>query len=240
MTITYRAVKGANLTPTEVDDNFHDLDDRVTEMEEDPPVGVGVSNITADGFVFYVHLTDSTILGPFEMPKVRWNFRGEWTPSTAYYEADVVTRGREGFYAVMFNHVSDTSFDEDAMNDSDEMVYDQILGPFNQAAPVDTITDAEFSPVLNDMNTYFRMLLSCEVTIPSNASIPFDIGTEIHFRQCTLAQPVNFIPEEVGVTINYRDGYDSVTDGKGAVVTFKKIGTDEWDAFGAFALEGST
>ena len=34
MTIIYRDEKGANLTPSEVDENFHDLDDRVLFFAE--------------------------------------------------------------------------------------------------------------------------------------------------------------------------------------------------------------
>lgn len=238
--IILRSVKGANLTPTEVDANFMDLDGRVTNMEENPPVGVGVGNITVDGSLFYVHLTDATILGPFEMPKIRWNFRRAWTPSTAYFENDIVTRGRDGVFAVMYNHVSAEEFDSAATNESDEFLYDHILGPFTLAAPVQTLSESNFAPTLDDVNTYFRMLTTSEVTIPTNDSVPYEIGAELYFRQCNLAAPVNFVPEEVTVTINYRDGYDSITDGKGAVVTFKKVDTDEWDAFGAFALMSSS
>lgn len=239
MAIILRSEKGSNLTPTEVDNNFEELDDRVTAIEDDPPVGVGVGNITVEGSLFYVHLTDATILGPFDMPKVRFNFRRAWTPATAYFENDVVTRGRDGFFAVLYNHVSAAEFDPEETNESDEFIYDHILGPFSNAAPVEEIEDETFVPALGAANTYHRVEVECVVTIPTNISVPFEISTEMHFRQNTSGA-VSFIPEDETVIINYREGYDSVTDGQGSVVTFKKVATNEWDAFGAFALLSSS
>lgn len=234
MAFTLRRDKGSNLTPDEVDDNWDEADTRLTAIEDDPPVGVGVGNITVEGSLFYVHLTDATILGPFDMPKVRFNFRRAWTPATAYFENDVVTRGRDGFFAVLYNHVSASEFDPEETNESDEFIYDHILGPFSNAAPVDEISAAEFVPTLDSANTYFRVEVECVVTIPTNISVEFEISTEMHFR--AGEGDVSFIPEDGTVIINYRDGYDSITDGTGSVVTFKKVATNEWDAFGAFAL----
>lgn len=68
MTIVYRSVKGSNLTADEVDGNFHDLDDRVTELETNPPVANGVANVIVEGSVWYVVLDDATELGPFQIP----------------------------------------------------------------------------------------------------------------------------------------------------------------------------
>lgn len=235
MAIILRREKGSNLTPDEADDNLEELDDRVQDLEDNPPVGVGVGNITVEGSLFYVHLTDATILGPFPMPKVKWNFRRAWQPDTAYYENDVVTRGRDGFFAVMYNHVSASTFDSEATNESDEYIYDHVLGPFSIAAPVSNITADTFVPVLGSANVYFRVANECVVTIPTNISVEFEIGTEMYFRAGS-SEPVSFIPEDETVTINYREGYDSVIDGQGGVVHLKKVDTNEWDAFGAFAL----
>ncbi|RWO90942.1 hypothetical protein [Mesorhizobium sp.] len=73
MTITYRSVKGSNLTATEVDDNFHDLDDRMTELEDNPPEPVNISNITVVGTQMTIYLEDATVFGPFTLPQA--NFR---------------------------------------------------------------------------------------------------------------------------------------------------------------------
>lgn len=73
MTITYRSVKGSNLTATEVDNNFHDVDDRITEIEENPPQATGISNITVVGTQMTIYLEDATELGPYTLPQA--NFR---------------------------------------------------------------------------------------------------------------------------------------------------------------------
>ncbi|RWQ35538.1 MAG: hypothetical protein EOS20_18710, partial [Mesorhizobium sp.] len=73
MTITYRSVKGSNLTATEVDDNFHDVDDRITELEDNPPEPVNISNITVVGTQMTIYLEDATEFGPFTLPQA--NFR---------------------------------------------------------------------------------------------------------------------------------------------------------------------
>lgn len=73
MTITYRSVKGANLDATEVDNNFHDVDDRITELEDNPPAATGISNITVNGTQMTIYLADATVLGPYTLPQA--NFR---------------------------------------------------------------------------------------------------------------------------------------------------------------------
>ncbi|TGQ69510.1 hypothetical protein EN829_015080 [Mesorhizobium sp. M00.F.Ca.ET.186.01.1.1] len=73
MAIILRSVKGSNLTPAEVDGNFTDLDGRVTEIEDNPPAAVGISNITVDGTQMTIYLEDATVLGPYTLPQ--GNFR---------------------------------------------------------------------------------------------------------------------------------------------------------------------
>ncbi|AZV21485.1 hypothetical protein [Mesorhizobium sp. M7A.F.Ce.TU.012.03.2.1] len=73
MTIIYRSVKGSNLTATEVDNNFHDVDDRIQAMEDSPPEPVNISNITVTGTQMTIYLEDATVFGPFTLPQA--NFR---------------------------------------------------------------------------------------------------------------------------------------------------------------------
>jgi hypothetical protein len=47
--IVYRATKGSNLTPAEVDGNFHDVDDRLIDLETAPPGITFPSLISTDG-----------------------------------------------------------------------------------------------------------------------------------------------------------------------------------------------
>ncbi|RWC29854.1 MAG: hypothetical protein EOS70_23485 [Mesorhizobium sp.] len=73
MTITYRSVKASNLTAAEIDDNFHDLDDRIQAIEDNPPEPVNISNIIVVGTQMTIVLEDATEFGPFTLPQA--NFR---------------------------------------------------------------------------------------------------------------------------------------------------------------------
>ena len=81
-------------------------------------------------------------------------------------------------------------------------------------------------------------MAGCTVTIPDNADVAFEINTEMHFRQCAVA-PV-FIESSTSVIINGISGFANNTDIEGAVITVKKVGTDEWDVFGRLEAVTST
>ncbi|MEY9829824.1 hypothetical protein ABIA25_001639 [Sinorhizobium fredii] len=182
MPIIYRtagawgAGKGSNLTPTEVDENFHDLDERVDALETDPPSPVEISNITQAGNTITVHMSDGSTFGPFTLPRP-------------------VQRPTE---------------------------------TLNVSASTLTPTDAQTM-------FYFRCshAVGCAVTIPNNSAEPFLVDAEIHFRQ-TGAGPITFAGA-AGVTLNVPDGFLAETAVQGAVVTAKKVATNEWDLFGLLA-----
>ncbi|TPI13879.1 hypothetical protein [Mesorhizobium sp. B4-1-1] len=69
MAPTYRRVKGSNLTPDEVDDNFEGLDVRVTAIEDAPVVGVPPSNWTVAGTQWTIYYPDGLTFGPFTLPQ---------------------------------------------------------------------------------------------------------------------------------------------------------------------------
>ncbi|RVD13020.1 MAG: hypothetical protein EOS73_26285 [Mesorhizobium sp.] len=73
MTIIYRSVKGSNLDATEVDNNFHDVDDRIQAIEDNPPEPLNISNMTVVGTQWTIYLEDATVFGPFTLPQA--NFR---------------------------------------------------------------------------------------------------------------------------------------------------------------------
>jgi len=63
------AGKGSNLTPAEVDENFHDLDGRVTEIEDNPPSPNQIADITQDGNQITIVMDDASTFGPFTLPR---------------------------------------------------------------------------------------------------------------------------------------------------------------------------
>jgi hypothetical protein len=67
------------------------------------------------------------------------------------------------------------------------------------------------------------------VTIPAFADVSIPVNSEISFRQ--NGDPVKFQIGS-GVILNYPQDASPITAEIGAVVTLKKVGTDEWDLFG--------
>jgi hypothetical protein len=116
MAIIYRtagpwgAGKGANLVPGEVDGNFYDVNRRLLTVEGEMPLLISIAFFSVSGSSFYIHMTNGTIQGPYQLPQQAWNFRGPWIASTSYYVNDVVT-GNGGVYMVLMNHISGPVFD---------------------------------------------------------------------------------------------------------------------------------
>lgn len=79
MTITFRtagpwgAGQGYNLTNVQVDFNFWDHEQRITAIEENPPVAVPPSNMTVNGSQWTIYYPDGLTFGPFTLPQA--NFR---------------------------------------------------------------------------------------------------------------------------------------------------------------------
>jgi hypothetical protein len=66
MTVTYRtagdwgAGKGSNLTPAEIDENFHDHEQRIDALETEGVPAVSPTNVTISGSVVTFHFSDSS------------------------------------------------------------------------------------------------------------------------------------------------------------------------------------
>lgn len=112
---TYRSVKGSPLDATEFDGNTTEFDARLTALETNPPTPTGISLIDVAGINITFTLTDSTELGPFPMPVLRYDFRGEWLPATPYIELDGFAYDGLGTFIVMVDHTSASTFDRDAV-----------------------------------------------------------------------------------------------------------------------------
>jgi hypothetical protein len=114
--LTYRTAgawgsgKGSNLTPYEVDLNFWSLDQRAAALEESDGRGVGIEAFHEHGNQLFVTLTNSVVLGPFDLPIQNWTAKGAWTPDTFYNQFDVVSFNGQ-LYLVMLGHTSPPVFD---------------------------------------------------------------------------------------------------------------------------------
>ncbi len=246
MAIVYRTAgpwgggSGADLAASVIDTNFWTLVQDIAAINAELSSGavVSISTITVSGNQMTVVLTNSATLGPYTLPTAAWNPRGAWQPLTAYAVQDVVVGTDGNLYLVIFNHVSQATFSANANDGMGHNYYKLLLPGVEATVPqVINISADVLEPSLIEVNTYFRLHAAHTIVIiPDNALVAFPINTELHFRQGPSAGPVIFeIASGSPVALNFPAGFVNNLDRVGATCTFKKVATDEWDAFGLFA-----
>jgi len=122
--------KGARLTSLEADGNVFDLDGRVTHLEQNPPVAVGIDHFSVSGNALSIVLSNGATHGPFTVPSAAWRWAGEWRPLTSYYALDLVAQGGS-IYLVQHSHTSDAAFAAEA-EDIDGFLYARLIAPPDQ------------------------------------------------------------------------------------------------------------
>lgn len=105
MTIIYRTEKGSPLTVQEIDDNFRELETRLTALEDHPEVGEGIGKIHIEGDHISFRGTFGTDFGTFTLPKATLNLRGDWAPQTPYKKLDLITIDK-ALYWCLQDHMS--------------------------------------------------------------------------------------------------------------------------------------
>jgi hypothetical protein len=90
---------------------------------------------------------------------------------------------------------------------------------------------ASYTLVLGDAHNYVEMEVSSanDLTVPTNASVAFPLGTEIRITQLGTGQTT--ILGAVGVTIRTQGGKNK-TAGQYSVATLFKRATNEWYLYG--------
>src|SRR5262252_541673 len=106
---------GRPLYAAEVDQNFYNVDNRLSSLESQfsSSALVSIASISQTGNTLTFHMTDGSTQGPFTLPSSQWNFRGVWMPSTVYAINDAVSVGG-GVYLVLQNHTSGSVWDPGA------------------------------------------------------------------------------------------------------------------------------
>ena len=136
MTITYRSVKGSNLTPAEVDDNFATV---VAMINAKAAQGVGIASATLiPPNQLQFQLTDHSYLPPIILPTATFSFRGVWTPSTGYLVNDIFSEGPSGYFVIV-QHTSALTFDPHATDGTGHDLYG-VLFASPEVVPVDGAT----------------------------------------------------------------------------------------------------
>jgi hypothetical protein len=108
----------------------------IQALEDSVSVNAGIDYINqpADGNLFYVHLTNHAVLGPFVIPTSTWNARGAWTATTIYGAYDLVTNGGS-LYLVLIAHTSAATFSAGATDGSGHNLYSLLLAQPANALP---------------------------------------------------------------------------------------------------------
>jgi len=98
----------------------------------------------------------------------------------------------------------------------------------NGAATANSVTTANYTPALTDVQDYILMNYTGgpqSVTIPTNGSVPFPVGTTLNIIQKSEQQVT--IETSVGVILRVR-GYGNAIAGQWGVAVLIKIDTNEW------------
>lgn len=234
--------KGAKLTSLEADTNNYNFKTAVEALQTAVAAnGGGIDHIDqTSSTTFTVTLTDSTILGPFTLPTATWISRGTWIAGESYAINDIVfEESTLGLYVVKVAHTAATSFDAAEVIGGlnvYSLAFSLVTANLGAATQTSELTDSTYTLTADDNLKYFRCTNTdtggvISITIPANAEEAISINTEISFRQCSI----NNLAFEAAsdVTLNVPYGHSADTDHVGAVVTLKKVDTDEWDIFGS-------
>jgi hypothetical protein len=107
--------------------------------------------------------------------------------------------------------------------------YYAVAVPFSPAPTTKTLAASTYTITLDDVNCYIRATGAVTITIPTNTTVPFPIDTDMHF--CQRGGVITFTPAG-GVTLNFPTDSLAITAVVGAIVSLRKVGTNEWDLFG--------
>lgn len=129
---------GTDLSAVQIDLNFWTLFSSLQALEDHQEVNAGIDfiNQPAGGNLFYIHLTNHQVLGPFVIPTSQWNPRGNWAPLTAYAPYDVVSENGS-VYLITIGHTSAATFSAFATDGDGHLLYNLILEQPTNQLPTD-------------------------------------------------------------------------------------------------------
>lgn len=203
MTITYRtsgawgAGKGANLTAAEVDANFHDIDERLTAVEDNPAQAVQIDNITSSGSALTITMDNGDSYGPLILPVAAFVFRDWWEPSTVYSRNDIIINANK-LYLVTANHTSDLTFST-SRTISGVNVYQMMFD-------LDEISNEIFNYALGN-GTHFGISYTANLNNTIDSVVDFLAGTEAY--QDAIGSAIN-TGTQTGITVVYDDANNTI------------------------------
>jgi hypothetical protein len=249
--ITYRTDgpwgtgKGSNLTPAEIDTNFHNLNEKV---EEEGPPPVGIATIEVQGQTFVVILTDATELGPFPLPVAAFRWVGSYNDNAGFDPGDVFTveetPGILDVYLTTASFEKATAFDATETDTEGAPVMQRMFSiPDGRKIVVEARIDS-FTLAPSMAGKYQRTFgpAAIEVLIPTDEVATdgeaFEDGMIFTIRHggsgtCELSPAT-------GVTLYLPPNCLPQFRGTGATVTLVRLSENEYDVAGDLALEEPT
>src|SRR4051812_29840759 len=209
---------GADLSPTQIDNNFWELSQRITILEEDPPPARGIDSIdvTLDQITFV--MTDYSIEGPFTIPTAIPSDIGNWVALTAMSRFKFF-HNAGSTYLSLRTHTTAATFDP-ARTDGPGLEYYALI----MAAPAQpydvTIYYGLNSPVDGSLLVQPVVVRQFWLTADfSGSSAYLDIATSVQTLVFALWQ--NTV--QIG-TITFTPGVGTVGGG-GQYGTFARVGS---------------
>lgn len=121
---------GTLLGPEEIDGNFYAITQAVENLIANPPTPDEIASVTADGTAMTIHLQSGAAVGPIPLPALSWVWRGDWLPSTDYFQLNWFNVPDVGFFLTVADHTSGLTFDPEQVDVDD----DPVLIKISQAA----------------------------------------------------------------------------------------------------------
>lgn len=121
--------KGSNLTGEEFDTNTWELEQEIEGIKASPAQANGIANIQVSGAAMLITLQDGTVLGPFQMPVLMWNFRGNWLPLAFYAVLDTFVVPGIGLFVTRQSGASPSTFSPTYIDPTSGLpAYQMIMG----------------------------------------------------------------------------------------------------------------
>ena len=261
MAIVYRTTgpwgsgKGINLTAGEIDNNFYEVDGRVTTLEGSTPVPAEIQTISLAEDQLTILLDNGASYGPFTLPTLTFNWRGEWTAATTYAALDFFSVAGDGVYLVLEAHTSAGTFDPEADLGSGGpsgsgtyalmLAFTDLFGggglgsgshndsPFHGGVYLET--GASVTPTLDQQGGYFRIGTAgtFDFNLVADATTNFPIGTRFTIRDNTTGSGSGVtVNAPSGVSLDGPLGTTFTTSANGDVIYLVKVAADKWEAWG--------
>jgi hypothetical protein len=116
---------GTPNSAAQVDGNFHDVDQRIVDLNADLAEGKRIESVTYTSTSMTFHFTDGTTQ-TIPLPIATITYVGQWTNATPYARGQMVSVPGSGMYQVMVDHVTPAVpavFDPNAVDGSGNPLY---------------------------------------------------------------------------------------------------------------------